>query len=182
MKRAAAGFAIAVLGISPRVAAAAAAPNQPGPITAMQQRLARLGYAPGPIDGVISPQTERAMHKYRRATGQPIVNGPPGDPIVAVQTALQRLGFLATPADGVIGPQTRDAIIRFEAAQGVPIDPRVSDPLLAALARAEAPAAAPGAPGAAAMPTPASPAPPPAEPAVTGRQPLPPGVNPPPIR
>ncbi|HTV44391.1 MAG TPA: peptidoglycan-binding domain-containing protein [Stellaceae bacterium] len=181
VKRAAIGFAVGLGCMPAATAAAVPADHQPGPITALQQRLAALGYAPGPIDGVMSAQTEQAMRRYRRATGQPIAPGPAGDPIVAAQTALQRLGFLAAPADGVIGPQTRDAIIRFEAAQGAPVDPRVSDQLLAALARvAAAPVAGPGAPPSAAVPPPAEPSP--AEPAFTGRQPLPPGVNPPPIR
>lgn len=149
----------------------------PGPIAALQARLAGLGYAPGPLDGVMSAKTQQAMRAFQRAGGRQIWSGPAGDPIAAAQMALQRLGFLSAPADGVIGPQTRDAIIRFQAARHLPIDPRVSDQLLAELDRASSPVATANAPSAA-----PSPAAPPAEPAVTGRQALPPGVTPPPIR
>jgi peptidoglycan hydrolase-like protein with peptidoglycan-binding domain len=115
------------------------------------------------------------------------------------QAVLQRLGLLAGPIDGDLGPATRDAIIRFEAARHLAIDPRVSDSLLAALGEAAAgataessPPAPPPAPSAAAAPPagatpPAAPqtaaeAPAEAPSGATGRQPLPPGVNPPPIR
>jgi peptidoglycan hydrolase-like protein with peptidoglycan-binding domain len=159
-------------------AAAAAAEGGPGPIAALQSRLSQLGYDPGPRDGVMSAKTQRAMLAYRRATGRPIATGTAGDPIAAAQTALQRLGFLSAPADGVIGPQTRDAIIRFQAANHLPVDPRVSDPLLAELDQAAAPAATP-----AQAPVPSSePATPPAAPEISGREPLPAGMTPPPIR
>ncbi len=149
-----------------------------GPIAALQARLAGLGYDPGPLDGVMSAKTEQAMLAYQHASSRPAALGPIADPIAAAQQALQRLGFQAAPADGAIGPQTRDAIIRFEAAEHLPIDPRVSDRLLAALEQAEAPpVAASGRP-----PAPITPAPSAGAPVVTGRQPLPAGVTPPPIR
>ena len=159
-------------------AAAPPAESGPGAIAALQSRLSQLGYDPGPLDGVMSAKTQRAMLAYRRATGQRIATGTAGDPVAAAQTALQRLGFLSAPADGVIGPQTRDAIIRFQAANHLPVDPRVSDSLLAELDQASAPAAAP-----AQAPVPnAQPASPPAAPEISGREPLPAGMTPPPIR
>ncbi len=170
VKLIAAGFAAVVACAAPTMAAPADSGS--GPIAALQARLAGLGYDPGPLDGVMSAKTQQAMRAYQHATGRPIAAGSAGNPIIAAQMALQRLGFLSAAADGAIGPQTRDAIIRFQAAQHLPIDPRVSDPLLAALGRPETPSA--GQP-----PTPAAP---PAEPEVSGRQPLPPGVTPPPIR
>ena len=178
--RAGANLTAIGLAVALGCAGAATASNGPGPIATLQARLAELGYATGPVDGVMSAKTQQAMRAYRRASGRPIALGPAGDPIAVAQTALRRLGLLSAPADGVIGPQTRDAIIRFQVASHSPIDPRVSDGLLAALARAEAPSVAPPiAPNAG--PPPASTAPP-AEPEVTGRQPLPPGMTPPPIR
>lgn len=181
VKFAALGFAAMLGCAAPAAAGTAPASSMPGPIAALQARLAGLGYAPGPVDGVMSAKTQQAMLAYRRASGQPIwsgsAGGPAGNPIVAAQISLQRLGFLSAPADGVIGPQTRDAIIRFQAARRLPIDPRVSDRLLAALDRASAPAATANPPSAAPSPAAA-----PAEPAITGRQALPLGVTPPPIR
>jgi peptidoglycan hydrolase-like protein with peptidoglycan-binding domain len=161
-----------VLNFAPSAAEAGA-----GPIADLQARLAALGYDPGPIDGVMSAKTERALLAYRHAAGHRIAAGPDANPIVTAQTALQRLGFLTAPADGDLGPQTRDAIIRFQAENHLPIDPRVSDRLLAQLDQASQP---PGSAGVNPPPTPG--APPPAEPETTGCESLPAGVTPPPIR
>jgi peptidoglycan hydrolase-like protein with peptidoglycan-binding domain len=183
---------------------AAPAPSAAGPIAALQQELKQQGFAPGPVNGVMTEQTRRALDAYlRRATRPPQALGGMADPVRRAQAGLQRLGLLAGPVDGVVGPATRDAIIRFEAARRLPIDPRVSDSLLAALDEAGAAAGAPagsapaGPAGGAALAPPTGPAaaPPPgsaaapappaaaeAAPDATGRQPLPPGVTPPPIR
>ena len=175
----AAGFA-AALSCAASLATAAVASGS-GPIAALQAQLAAPGYDPGPPDGVMSAKTQQAMHAYQRAAGRSIATGPVGNPIVAAQMALQRLGFLSAPVDGAIGAQTRDAIIRFQAARHLPIDPRVSDRLLSDLQRASASVAA-VAPGAASASQPSASTAPPAAPEVTGRQALPPGVTPPPIR
>lgn len=167
---------------------AAPAWDVPASIAGLQTQLRGLGYDPGPINGVMTAKTQRALSAYQRNTGPQNVAAA-GDPVRAAQAALRQLGFLSGPADGTIGPQTRDAIIRFQAAEHLPIDPRVSDRLLADLERASAAAAAAPAPASASA-APASPAAPAAEtpaasaeaPAALGRQPLPPGVTPPPIR
>jgi peptidoglycan hydrolase-like protein with peptidoglycan-binding domain len=147
----------------------------PGPIAALQQQLKREGFAPGPVNGVMTEQTRWALTLYQRRRGRPPAGAADPDPVRRAQSDLQRLGLFAGPPDGVVGPQTRDAIIRFEAARHLAIDPRVSDDLLAALqeARADlvAPAGGPVAPASGAAPSEA-----------TGRRMLPPGVNPPPIR
>jgi peptidoglycan hydrolase-like protein with peptidoglycan-binding domain len=139
--------------------------------------LKREGFAPGPVNGVMTTETRRALTLYQRRRGRPpeALLAPAGsadaDPVKRAQADLQRLGLLAGPIDGVVGPRMRDAIIRFEAARHLAVDPRVSDNLLAALDEARtAPAAAP------------MPATPEAPPEATGRRMLPPGVNPPPIR
>jgi peptidoglycan hydrolase-like protein with peptidoglycan-binding domain len=162
-------FAAALCGAAPASGA--------GPIADLQARLATLGYDPGPIDGVMSAKTERALFAYRRAAGHPGAAELDANPIMTAQAALQRRGFLTAPADGALGPQTRDAIIRFQAENHLPVDPRVSDRLLAELDQAGAPSGAGGA-----NPPPAAlSGPPPAEPEATGREPLPQGVAPPPI-
>ena len=152
-----------------------------GPIAALQQELKREGFAPGPVNGVMTTETRRALTLYQRRRARPPeallapVGGADADPVKRAQADLQRLGLFAGPLDGVVGPRMRDAIIRFEAARHLAVDPRVSDNLLAALDEARA---APGtAPAAAPMP-----ATPEAPPEATGRRMLPPGVNPPPIR
>jgi len=163
--------------LPPDAALPQAAPPS-GPIAALQQELKREGFAPGPVNGVMTAETGRALTLYQRRRGRP-PEGADADPVKRAQADLQRLGLLAGPLDGVVGPQMRDAIIRFEAARHLAVDPRVSDNLLAALDEARA---APGTAPAAA-PMPATPeAPPDAPSEATGRRMLPPGVNPPPIR
>ena len=142
----------------------AAAPPAPGIIAAAQRELRSHGYDVGPVNGVMTDKTQRAIEAYLRTGGgqsAPAVAAA-GAAVAEAQRALAGLGLLPAPADGVVGPATRDAIIRFEVAHGLPVDPRVSDRLLAALAPTAAPAPAP--------------------PVVPGRQALPPGVTPPPIR
>jgi peptidoglycan hydrolase-like protein with peptidoglycan-binding domain len=164
--------------LPPPDAALPQAASPSGPIAALQRELKREGFAPGPVNGVMTAETGRALTLYQRRRGRP-PEGADADPVKRAQADLQRLGLLAGPLDGVVGPQMRDAIIRFEAARHLAVDPRVSDNLLAALDEARA---APGTAPAAA-PMPATPeAPPDAPSEATGRRMLPPGVNPPPIR
>jgi peptidoglycan hydrolase-like protein with peptidoglycan-binding domain len=157
-----------------------------GPIAALQQQLKEEGYRPGPVNGVMTEATRRALTAYQRRTGrlpEALAAAGGADPVKRAQADLQRLGLFAGPVDGVIGPGTRDAIIRFEAARRIAIDPRVSDRLLAALeaAGAEAGTSRPSTPGSTAEAAPAAEAQT-ATPEATGRRLLPPGVNPPPIR
>jgi peptidoglycan hydrolase-like protein with peptidoglycan-binding domain len=188
---------------------AAAPPAGPAPIATLQQELREAGFDPGPVNGVMSEKTTRALVAYERRMKRlpqaiASVGVDTADPVLLAQKGLQQLGFYSGPMDGALGPGTRDAIIRFEVSRHLPVDPRVSDRLLAALTpetaspAASAPAAppaaapAPSTPPAAATapPTPATPAPQvatgtpaaPATPQATGRQALPSWVNPPPIR
>jgi peptidoglycan hydrolase-like protein with peptidoglycan-binding domain len=180
----------------PAASAAPPAEAASGPIAALQQQLKQEGFAPGPVNGVMTEETRRALAAAQRRAGQrsgaiaAAGSGEP-DPVKRVQAGLQQLGLFAGPIDGVVGAQTRDAIIRFEAARHLAVDPRVSDRLLAALEEAgvnpgTAAPAAPGSPAEAAPATAAQTAPPEAPPdaaiEATGRRALPPGVNPPPIR
>ncbi len=133
-------------------AAVPPAPEPEGPIAALQQQLRREGYAPGPINGVMTKQTRRAIAAYRRRTGRlpdSLAASADWDPVRQVQSGLRQLGFFAGASDGVVGPDTRDAIVRFSAARHLAIDPRVSDRLLAEIAAAggnPAPTASPEAP------------------------------------
>ena len=186
---------------------ASAPPAGPAPIATLQQELREAGFDPGPVNGVMTEKTTRALIAYeRRMKHMPQAIASVGvdaaDPVMRAQHALRQLGFYTGPADGALGPSTRDAIIRFEVSRQLPVDPRVSDRLLAALAE-QAPAApntaaATAAPPAAPAPAPSvqdapGPAPsppqvatdaanPPPMPEATGRQALPGWVNPPPIR
>lgn len=186
----------------PATPAPAAASSPPGPIAALQQQLKEQGFAPGPVNGVMTERTRQALAAYERRMRRPpaalVAAGPgggaAGDPVLRAQKALQQMSLLRGPADGVVGPATRDAIINFQASRHLAVDPRVTDALLAALDEAAATAAAPAAPltgtaaeqaarpaaeGAQAPPAGAAAEAPADE---TGRRPLPAGVNPPPIR
>ena len=132
----------------PADAAAPPAGAASGPIAALQQQLKEEGLAPGPVNGVMTEATRRALGASRRRAGQRRSGGVPdataaagsaaADPVRRAQAGLQQLGLFAGPVDGVVGAQTRDAIIRFEAARHLTVDPRVSDRLLAALEAAGA--------------------------------------------
>jgi peptidoglycan hydrolase-like protein with peptidoglycan-binding domain len=61
----------------------------PALVREIQFMLLRLGMEPGPIDGVIGPQTIRAWHKFQQNTGLPQVDLVNGARIPA--TALTRL-------------------------------------------------------------------------------------------
>jgi peptidoglycan hydrolase-like protein with peptidoglycan-binding domain len=185
---------------------ASAPPAGPAPIATLQQELREAGFDPGPVNGVMSEKTTRALIAYERRMKRlpqaiASVGVDAADPVLLAQKGLQQLGFYSGPMDGALGPGTRDAIIRFEVSRHLPVDPRVSDRLLAALtpetaspaastpapppSTASAPPPAPATPApapppvaAAAPPTPSTPAPQ----VATGRQALPSWVNPPPIR
>jgi peptidoglycan hydrolase-like protein with peptidoglycan-binding domain len=153
-----------------------------GPIAALQQQLKREGFAPGPVNGVMTEETRRALTLYQRRRGRP-PEALAADPVTRAQADLQQLGLFAGRVDGVVGPQMRDAIIRFEAARHLAVDPRVSDNLLAALDEARGdPGSPPAGAPATGSATPAQGATPEMPPEATGRRMLPPGVNPPPIR
>jgi peptidoglycan hydrolase-like protein with peptidoglycan-binding domain len=197
---------IAAIAVEARAQSDATAPSgAPPSIAALQEELRQAGFDPGPVNGVMSEKTTRALIAYeRRMRRMPQAIASVGidaaDPVLRAQQELKRLGFYAGPADGALGPSTRDAIIRFEVSRQLPVDPRVSDRLLAALAEQAPPApntaAAPATPPAPApapsaegtpVPSPAAPqvatgANPLPAPEATGRQPLPGWVNPPPIR
>jgi peptidoglycan hydrolase-like protein with peptidoglycan-binding domain len=196
---------IAAIAVEASAQSDAPAPSgAPPSIAALQEELRQAGFDPGPVNGVMSEKTTRALIAYeRRMRRMPQAIASVGvdaaDPVLRAQQELKRLGFYAGPADGALGPSTRDAIIRFEVSRQLPVDPRVSDRLLATLTEQAPPASntagAPAAPPAPASPTEGNPAPAPAAPQVatgaaspppapeaTGRQPLPGWVNPPPIR
>jgi len=183
------------------------AAGAPPSIAALQQELREAGFDPGPVNGVMTEQTTRALIAYeRRLRRMPEAIASVGvdaaDPAMRVQKELIRLGLYSGRPDGALGPATRDAIIRFEVSRQLPVDPRVSDRLLEALAE-QAPGtpnpatASPAPPSAAPTPAAQEPAPaqppaagsqvatgaaPPPAPEATGRQALPNWVNPPPIR
>jgi peptidoglycan hydrolase-like protein with peptidoglycan-binding domain len=115
-------------------------------VRALQRRLARAGFAPGPIDGRYGPRTEQAVSGFQVAHGLQVdgIAGPltlaalsrpsvvlyPGTGYVghgsgavrALQRRLTRAGFAPGPIDGRYGPRTEQAVSRHQAAHGLQVD------------------------------------------------------------
>jgi peptidoglycan hydrolase-like protein with peptidoglycan-binding domain len=115
-------------------------------VRVVQRRLARAGFAPGPIDGLYGLRTEQAVVRFQAARGL-LVDGIAGPLTLAalsrqsmvlypgagyagqgsgrvrvLQRRLARAGFAPGPIDGLYGPRTEQAVVRFQAARGLPVD------------------------------------------------------------
>jgi peptidoglycan hydrolase-like protein with peptidoglycan-binding domain len=115
---------------------------------AIQEELAAHGYAPGPVDGVIGPQTQRAIGAYQRDAGLPVTGnaskelldhlkfalpkvtarrdapraaGPSHALVTDVQRRLYERGYYTAEIDGLAGPMTRAAVRRFQSDAGLPV-------------------------------------------------------------
>jgi peptidoglycan hydrolase-like protein with peptidoglycan-binding domain len=116
-------------------------------VRSLQRTLRRLGWAPGPVDGLFGPRTEAAVVRFQRSAGltadgiagprtarelrqaepRPLRLGagfdrPQGSPRVrAMQDRLRELGLRPGPVDGRFGPRTLAALMRLQAAAGAPL-------------------------------------------------------------
>jgi peptidoglycan hydrolase-like protein with peptidoglycan-binding domain len=95
----------------------------PSLVREIQFMLLRLGMEPGPIDGVIGPQTTRAWHKFQQDTGLPPVDLVNGSKIPA--TALMRLRNEASRVifEGERKPEPPAATPRPPGAAVAPVQP-----------------------------------------------------------
>lgn len=136
-------------------------------VRTLQRSLRRLGWAPGPVDGLFGPLTESAVLRFQAATGltadgvagpgtwralanaldRPLSRGagygtPDGSQRVrALQLRLQRAGLRPGPVDGRYGPRTEAAVTRLKRVRR--LEARRNEPGIApALARAASGAAA----------------------------------------
>jgi peptidoglycan hydrolase-like protein with peptidoglycan-binding domain len=115
-------------------------------VRALQHRLKRAGYAPGPIDGRYGPTTEQAVEMFQSIRGLRVdgIAGPltlaalrtpssvlypgagylgPGSGEVRVlQLRLRRDGYSPGPIDGRYGPLTERAVRRFQARHALRVD------------------------------------------------------------
>lgn len=117
----------------------------------LQEQLTALGFDTDGIDGILGPNSRKAIRAFQRTRGLPadgyaseklltrVSQATSGtEPLRAgqiayIQSALSARGFDAGPADGVAGPRTRAAIAAFQRAVGAPADGQPSIPLLRAL-------------------------------------------------
>ena len=97
-------------------------------VQTLQRALRRLGWAPGPIDGLFGPRTESAVLAFQAATGLS-TDGVAGRgtwravgrslEVRALQVRLRRAGLRPGPVDGLYGPRTAAAVTRLERARRV---------------------------------------------------------------
>src|SRR5215211_7698128 len=76
------------------------------PVRALQSRLRRLGYEPGPIDGIYGPLTEAAVERFQGAQGL-AVDGVAG-PQTAARLEAKRAALVPEPADRAAGAPRAD--------------------------------------------------------------------------
>jgi len=112
----------------------------------VQRTLRRLGWQPGPVDGLYGPRTTSAVTRFQSAsrigvdgivgpqTRGSIKNAqteslrrgagfaqPDGSPRVrSLQTKLEKRGLKPGPVDGLFGPRTQAAVERLQRNNGVP--------------------------------------------------------------
>jgi peptidoglycan hydrolase-like protein with peptidoglycan-binding domain/DNA invertase Pin-like site-specific DNA recombinase len=124
------------------------------PVRVVQRTLRRLGWQPGPVDGLYGPRTSAAVTRFQsaarvaadgivgprtrqaltRAHNEPLRRGagfvqPDGSPRVrALQARLQRRGLRPGPVDGLFGPRTQAAVERFQRTVRVPVSGVVTNP------------------------------------------------------
>jgi peptidoglycan hydrolase-like protein with peptidoglycan-binding domain len=110
----------------------------------VQRRLARFGFAPGPVDGAYGPRTEAAVRAFQmiaglKRTGQAnaktvaaladyesdiklLEAGDTGRAVRKLQRRLARAPFDPGPSDGAYGTRTVEAVWALEKLAGVPVD------------------------------------------------------------
>jgi peptidoglycan hydrolase-like protein with peptidoglycan-binding domain/tetratricopeptide (TPR) repeat protein len=132
-------------------------------VRAVQRRLARAGYVPGPIDGLFGPLTQRAVDRFQASQGlradgivgpltvaalrrAPTLMSPglgypgPGSSNVRVlQRRLSEAGYRPGPIDGRYGPRTERAVARYQAANGLQSDGIAGPRTLATMSHVKAP-------------------------------------------
>lgn len=79
------------------------------------------------IDGVVGPQTYRAIDDARWRLGDRlltyVVSHPQsGDDVLMLQSRLQEFGFAVGRVDGIFGPDTQRAVTEFQRNMGLPAD------------------------------------------------------------
>ncbi|MFV9511797.1 N-acetylmuramoyl-L-alanine amidase [Tepidibacillus sp. LV47] len=71
------------------------------------------------IDGIVGPNTMKALNSYVDLPNIVLSLGSRGDNVAKVQIALNSLGFNCGAADGIFGPKTKAALISFQNKYGL---------------------------------------------------------------
>ena len=97
-------------------------------VRTLQKSLKRLGWRPGPVDGLFGPRTESALLAFQAATGLS-TDGAAGPRtwralgrslgVRTLQVRLRRAGMRPGPVDGLYGPRTTAAVNRLERARRI---------------------------------------------------------------
>jgi peptidoglycan hydrolase-like protein with peptidoglycan-binding domain len=135
-----------------------ASPTGSRQVRALQHRLARAGFTPGPFDGRYGRLTQAAVMRFQAARGLVVdgiagpitlgvlrIHGPvlhPGSgyagngstEVRGLQRRLRRAGFSPGPVDGRYGPRTEEAVTRFQASHRLAVDGIAGPVTLARLA------------------------------------------------
>jgi peptidoglycan hydrolase-like protein with peptidoglycan-binding domain len=118
--------------------------DQGADVEALQKRLDKLGFAPGPIDGAYGPRTAAAVEAFQMLAGleqtgaantrtvaaleefetdAPVLKaGDKGSAVKRLQRRLAEGPFDPGPADGEYGGKTVQAVWALEKLAGVPVD------------------------------------------------------------
>ena len=110
-------------------------PDPPNDIAGVQSLLDQMGYAPGPIDGIMGPLTRTAIVAFRTRLGLEPAGGDLSIITAQLESArlvpeaqqlLTELGYVPGAIDGVPGPLTRAALAAFQIRYGLEEDSIVS--------------------------------------------------------
>ncbi len=79
------------------------------------------------VDGIVGPQTYRALDEARWRLGDRLLTYVPshpmmGDDVLTLQSRLQELGFAVARIDGIFGPDTQRAVTELQRNLGLPSD------------------------------------------------------------
>jgi len=129
----------------------------------LQTALNKLGFNPGPIDGIFGPKTETAVKAFQSTKGllvdgivgrntwaaidkalqnpplptHPLLrSGSTGVAVKYLQESLTKLGYTPGPIDGIFGPKTEAAVRSFQKAKGLVVDGIVGNNTWAAIDKA----------------------------------------------